>query len=141
MYNGDVKSNRKIDKKEENGGVIMKIAVGGLDKHKIAAAVREYGNGVAEVYETTDIAAAKDVKSGRTDYYFGACNSGGGAAISILIGIVGYSKCCTVAKNGQKADETIIKKHLLEGKICFGMSVENIEPTVKILMKNIIENQ
>ncbi len=117
----------------------MRIAVGGLDKNRMAASVREHGNSDVEVYETTDMSAAKDIKAGKTDYYFGACNSGGGAAISILIGMVGYNKCCTVAKNGQKADEKVIKKYLDEGKICFGMSVENIEATVQLLMKNILE--
>lgn len=115
----------------------MRIAVGGLDKRRMNDAVKRFGNDLVEVYETTDIVAAKDIKNGVTDYYFGACNSGGGAAISILIGMVGYSKCCTVAKNGQKANEDEIVKFLKEGKICFGMSVENIEPTVEILMKHI----
>lgn len=124
----------------KEGGITMRIAVGGLDKNIIAASVKEFGYNRVEVYETTDMTAAKDIKAGRTDYYFGACNSGGGAAISILIGMVGYNKCCTVAKNGQKADENIIKKYLDEGKICFGMSVENIEPTVKLLMKHILGN-
>lgn len=115
----------------------MRIAVGGLEKHRMAASVKKFGSDNVEIYETTDITAAKDIKSGRTDYYFGACNSGGGAAISILIGMVGYSKCCTVAKNGQKANEAKIKEHVDNGKICFGMSVENIEPAVEILMKHI----
>ncbi|PKM49294.1 MAG: DUF2620 domain-containing protein [Firmicutes bacterium HGW-Firmicutes-7] len=116
----------------------MRIAVGGLDKRRIKEAVKRFDIDHVEVYETTDIVAARDIKKGETEYYFGACNSGGGAAISILIGMVGYNKCCTVARNGQKANEEEIVKYLKEGKICFGMSVENIEATVELLMKHIV---
>ncbi len=124
---------------KKRNGDSMRIAVGGLEKHKILQAVEANANDSVEVYVTTDIGAARDIKENKTDFYFGACNSGGGAAISILIGIVGYSKCCTVAKNGQKAKESEVIKYLEDGKICFGMAVENIDDTVALLMKNILK--
>ncbi len=117
---------------------MIQIAIGGLEKKRIEAAILEHGEGRVNPIVTTDMAAAREIKAGKVDYYFGACNSGGGAAISILIGMVGYSKCCTVAKNGQRAKEEDVKKYLEEGKICFGMAVENIEDTVAVLVRNIL---
>lgn len=75
----------------------MKIAVGGLNKPAMEQAIKKAAPDV-EVIVTNDMKGAQLIKSGEVDYYFGACESGGGAAISILIGMVGFSKCCTVCK-------------------------------------------
>lgn len=77
----------------------MRIAVGGLNKNETEAAIKKADPSI-EVVVTNDMQGAQMIKSGKVDYYIGACNSGGGAAISILIGLVGYTKCCTVCKTG-----------------------------------------
>ncbi len=112
----------------------MRIAVGGLNKNEMEAAIKKAAPD-AEVTVTNDMTGAQLIKQGKVDYYFGACNSGGGAAISILIGLVGYPKCCTVCKNGctPKLDE--IKKFVDEGKVVFGMTVDTIDQTVPLLIE------
>ncbi len=117
----------------------MKIAIGGLKKNEMAAAIKK-ASPDTETIITTDIDAVKLLKNGDADYYFGACESGGGAAISILIGMVGYSKCCTVCKNGGQPNKAEIEKFVSEGKICFGMTVSNIDGTVPVLME-VLQNQ
>lgn len=64
------------------------------------------------------------------DYYFGACESGGGAAISILIGMLGYSKCCTVCKNASRPDPKEIQGFVDSGKIAFGIDDTGIKAGV-----------
>lgn len=111
----------------------MKIAIGGMQKNLMERTVKSvYPE--AETIVTTDMGAVPMLKNGQADYYFGACESGGGSAISILIGMVGYSKCCTVCKNGSKPNRTEIEKFVNDGKICFGMTVSSIESTVPILI-------
>ncbi|MBW7571922.1 DUF2620 family protein [Caproiciproducens faecalis] len=117
----------------------MKIAIGGLSKNVTAAAVQKFSGGKIETVITTDIGAVSMLKKGEVDYYFGACESGGGAAISILIGMIGYAKCCTVAKNGQVVKKENVEKFVNEGKIAFGMSVESIEKTVPLLVEALLE--
>ncbi len=112
----------------------MRIAVGGLNKNEMEAAVKKAAPD-AEVVVTNDMAGAQLIKQGKVDYYFGACNSGGGAAISILIGLVGYPKCCTVCKNGGKPNLDEIKKFVAEGKVVFGMTVDTIDQTVPLLIE------
>ena len=73
----------------------MKIAIGGMQKNEMDFAIKKAMPEVETVL-TNDMAAVKMLKNGEVDYYFGACESGGGSAISILIGLMGYSKCCTV---------------------------------------------
>ena len=116
----------------------MKIAIGGMKKNEMEGAIKK-ALPEAETVITTDIAAVPMLKSGGADYYFGACESGGGAAISILIGMVGYSKCCTVAKNGQKANIDQIRKLVGEGKIVFGMAHDGINETVPLLIQALQE--
>ena len=54
--------------------------------------------------------------------------------------MIGYGKCSTVAKaGGSSPEKDQIKKLLNEGKIAFGMSVENIEKTVPVLLESILE--
>lgn len=111
----------------------MKIAVGGLNKAAMEQAIKKAAPDV-EVIVTNDMKGAQLIKSGEVDYYFGACESGGGAAISILIGIVGFTKCCTVCKNGRTPDPAEIKKFVDEGKVVFGMTVGSIDATVPMLI-------
>lgn len=118
----------------------MKIAIGGLKKNEMEKAIKEASGGAIETIITTDIAGASMLKKGEVDYYFGACESGGGAAISILIGMIGYSKCCTVARNGQVAKKVDIEKHVADGKIVFGMAHDGIEQTVPILVEVLLAN-
>lgn len=112
--------------------------MGGLSKNETEAAVKKAAPD-AEVIVTNDMQGAGMIKSGKVDYYFGACNSGGGAAISILIGLVGYGACCTVCKNGCTPDASEIKKFVGEGKVVFGMTVDAIDATVPLLVKALQE--
>ncbi|MCI6274124.1 MAG: DUF2620 domain-containing protein [Coriobacteriaceae bacterium] len=111
----------------------MRIAVGGLNRNEMEAAVRKAAPN-AEVIPTNDMQGASLLKQGKADYYFGACNSGGGAAISILIGLVGYSKCCTVCKNGSTPNQQEIEDFVKQGKIVFGMTVDSLQKTVPLLV-------
>ena len=118
---------------------MLKIAIGGLNKNQMEEAIKRVGTGKVEVIKTTDINAVKLIKSGEADYYFGACNSGGGAAISILIAMLGFSKCATVAKNGYSPKVEEIKKFIGQGKVAFGMAVEAIDTAVPILLEELLK--
>ena len=119
---------------------MLRIAVGGLQKPLMQNAIMK-ACPEAVVTVTNDMNAVALLKRGEVDYYFGACESGGGAAISILIGMLGYSKCCTVCKNGGKPNPEEIRKCVREGKIAFGMTMQSIEATVAILVEALLENQ
>jgi len=118
----------------------MKVAIGGMKKTEMEAAIRK-ADPTIETVITTDIGAVPMLKKGVVDYYFGACESGGGAAISILIGMIGYGKCCTVAKNGGQVNPEAIQNFIKEGKVVFGMAHDSIEKAVPILVKELINAQ
>lgn len=118
----------------------MKVAIGGMKKTEMEAAIRK-ADPTIETVITTDIGAVPMLKNGVVDYYFGACESGGGAAISILIGMIGYNKCCTVAKNGGQVNPELIQKFIKEGKVVFGMAHDSIDKTVPILVQELNKEQ
>ncbi|NHM31432.1 DUF2620 domain-containing protein [Neobacillus terrae] len=118
---------------------MLRIVVAGLKKDQTERAVKQAGGDKVTVTATSDFDAAKKVKAGQADYYLGACNSGGGAALSIAIGILGYSNCSTVAKNGGKPDAQTIDKLVQDGKIAFGMSVENIETATPMIIQSLLK--
>jgi hypothetical protein len=120
---------------------MFKIAVGGLNKKEMEQAILQAARGGAKVIVTTDIQAGQMIKRGEVDYYLGACNSGGGAAISILIGMLGYQQCCTVAKAGQRPDPQLIQKFAAEGKIAFGMAVESISTAVPMVIQALLRQE
>ncbi|SHJ12861.1 Protein of unknown function DUF2620 [Clostridium cavendishii DSM 21758] len=120
---------------------MIKIAVGGLNKNEMERAIKAAGGDKVQVIVTNDMAGAKMLKSGEADYYFGACNSGGGAAISILIGMIGFSKCVTIAKNGQQPKKEEIEKHVKAGKIVFGMAIEAIDIGAPMLVDILLNNK
>lgn len=119
---------------------MIKIAIGGLQKEVMKRAIEKAGGDEVEAIISSDFEAAKMVKRGDIDYYFGACNSGGGAALSIPIGILGYANCATVARAGGRPDQKEIEKFVQAGKVAFGMSVEAIESAVPYLVKSILEH-
>lgn len=120
---------------------MIRIVIGGLQKDLIKKKAEETGGDQVEAIIASDFEAAKKVKAGEADFYLGACNSGGGAALSVAIGILGYNRCATVAKAGGRPDPKEIEKLVQEGKVAFGMSVEAIESTVPILVQNMLKAQ
>jgi Protein of unknown function DUF2620 len=118
---------------------MLTIVVGGLKKDVMERCIKQAGGDHVKVIATTDFDGAKKVKAGEADYYLGACNSGGGAALSIAIGILGYGKCATVAKTGGKPDPVHIEKLVQEGKVAFGMAVESIETAVPYIIQSLLK--
>lgn len=118
----------------------MKIVLAGLEREEMEDAIKKSGKEI-ETFITTDMKGAKMVKKGEADFYFGACNTGAGAAISIAIGLLGFDNCCTVAKPGQSPNKEEIEAFVKSGKVAFGMSIENIDKTIPLLLEALVEGE
>lgn len=118
---------------------MIRIVIAGLKKDLIEQSVKLAGGDQVETFVTTDMDAARQVKNGQADYYIGACNSGGGAALSIAIGLLGYSRCATVAKNGSKPDPQQIESLINNGTIAFGIAEESIELAVEYIVNSLLQ--
>ena len=111
----------------------MKIVVGGqIDKENVAEIIKKYIP-EAEITIKSDIDAAMDVKMGNVDYYFGACNTGGGGALAMAIAIAGADKCAT----GDILEEEKIRDEVKAGKVAFGFTPQSAEQVIKIVAEYI----
>ncbi|MGY4688733.1 DUF2620 domain-containing protein [Salibacterium sp. K-3] len=120
---------------------MIRFVIGGLEKNQIKHEIEKAGGDQVEAVVSTDFEGAKKIKAGEADYYIGACNSGGGAALSVVIGILGYSNCSTVAKAGGRPKQETIEKLVKEGKLAFGTAVESVDTAVPMIVEEILKNR
>jgi len=119
---------------------MVKIVVGGqLAKEEIAAKVKQAGADQVQVTVKADLQGAMDIMSGAADFYFGACQTGGGGSLGMAIALCGYGKCVTVASPGKRMSDAEMTAAVKSGKKCFGMVVEAIPTAVPVLVKAMIE--
>lgn len=120
---------------------MIRIAVGGaIDKQKIAETVKKAGGEKVTVNIFSDLDAAMAVKSGRADYYFGACATGGGGALALAMALIGGAKCATVSMPGRPPKEEDVVKAVKEGKVAFGFTNDHIDKAVPMILKAIFDH-
>lgn len=115
---------------------MKKIVVGGqIEKAQIEELLQKYGKGNYEITVKTDIDAAMDLKNGAVDYYFGACNTGGGGALAMAIALLGGDKTATLGMPGKTASAEEIKESVLAGKIAFGFTSQDMDFIIATTME------
>jgi hypothetical protein len=116
----------------------MRIVIGGqMEKEKILHTIEEFGDPAIEAVIKGDIEAARMVKKGEADYYFGCCATGGGGSLAAAIAILGYSKCASVSMPGRPPKEQEIVEQLDLGKVAFGFTDNHVSMTIPLLLKSI----
>lgn len=119
----------------KGGFVMKKIVVGGqIEKTKIEELLQKYGKGNYEISIKTDIDAAMALKSGAADYYFGACNTGGGGALAMAIAMLGGDRAATLGMPGKTSSEEEIKQSVEDGKVAFGFTSEDMDYIISTVM-------
>ena len=117
----------------------IKIVVGGqIDKQVIADLVSQIGGDKVTVEIMGDIQAAMAVKGGQADYYIGACNTGGGGALSMAIALIGHSECSTLSMPSSIKSNAEIAAEVAAGKKAFGMTSQHISTVVPVLMESLL---
>lgn len=118
---------------------MVRIVVGGqIEKDRIAEMIRKIGGDKVTVTVKSDIEAAMAIKTNQADYYFGACNTGGGGALAMAIALLGMNLCATVSMPGKiKSNEEIIKE-VENGKKAFGFTPQHAEQVIPVIMNKIL---
>lgn len=120
----------------------MKIIVGGqIDKQLVADIIAKNAGKNATISIQGDLDAAMTVKNGQADYYFGACNTGGGGALAMAIAILGMDKCVTVSMPSKVLTEDEIISHVQGGKIAFGFTPQHAEMVIPIIIRELLRVQ
>ncbi|PHM62537.1 DUF2620 domain-containing protein [Xenorhabdus ishibashii] len=118
----------------------MKFVVGGqIEKEAIAEGIRQLaGNKATAITIMNDIDAAMAIKNGEADYYFGACNTGGGGALAMAIALIGLKQCATIGMPGKILSNDEIITHVKAGKKAFGFTGQDIDIVLPVLISTII---
>lgn len=119
---------------------MIKIVVGGqIDKKELASLIEEYGEEKVEVDVKSDLDAAMDIKNDKADYYFGACNTGGGGALAMAIAMLGRGKTASVSMPGNIMSDEEIKEEVKSGKKAFGFTAQHKDRVVPVIMKELLQ--
>jgi hypothetical protein len=110
-----------------------------MNTQEIKDLVDKFAEGKIEAKITSDISGVQEVAKGEADYYFGACATGGGGAISMAIAILGYSKCFTASMPGKPPRKEEIEKAVRDGKKAFGFTCDHVQLTVPMIVEAILE--
>ncbi len=117
---------------------MIKVVVTGMGKERIAQLVQETGAGLVEAKAKTDFEAASAVKSGKADYYIGACQSGAGGALGVANAILGSAEVVRLSGVGTTADPADVRAAVESGKRAFGISYSQIDAIVPVLVGAIL---
>ncbi len=118
---------------------MIKVNIGGMNTQEIKDLVDKFAEGKFETKITSDISGVQEVAKGEADYYFGACATGGGGAISMAIAILGYSKCFTASMPGRPPRKEEIEKAVRDGKKAFGFTCDHVQLAVPMIVEAILE--
>jgi hypothetical protein len=118
---------------------VKKIVVGGhLEKEKIAEMIKEIGKDQVSVEIKSDLEAAMAVKNNQADYYFGACNTGGGGALAMAIAMLGMNQCVSVSTPGMMLSDEKILQSVKDGKKAFGFTPQHAEQVIPVILNAIL---
>jgi hypothetical protein len=118
---------------------MLRIVVGGqIDKQKVADTIKKIGGDKITLTIKSDIEAAMAIKTNQADYYFGACNTGGGGALAMAIALLGMNLCATVSMPGSVKSDADIIKEIEAGKKAFGFTPQHAEQVISVIMNKIL---
>ncbi len=118
---------------------MIKVNIGGMNTQEIKDLVDKFAEGKFEAKITSDISGVQEVAKGEADYYFGACATGGGGAISMAIAILGYSKCFTASMPGKPPRKEEVEKAVRDGKKAFGFTCDHVQLAVPMIVEAILK--
>ncbi|OKP03642.1 DUF2620 domain-containing protein [Xenorhabdus eapokensis] len=118
----------------------MRFVIGGqIEKEAIAEGLRQLaGDKATAITIMNDIDAAMAIKHGEADYYFGACNTGGGGALAMAIALIGLDQCATIGMPGKILSNDEIIAHVKAGKKAFGFTGQDIDIVLPVVINAII---
>lgn len=120
---------------------MKKIVIGGqIEKNKIKELIEEHSNGQFAVTVMNDLDAVMALQAGGADYYFGACNTGGGGALAMAIALLGMDKCSTLGMPGKTASVEEINASIKAGKVAFGFTSQDMPFIIKHIMHALQEH-
>ncbi len=118
----------------------LKIVAAGIGSREIHQILEQYDSASIRSQIMSDFEGAQAVQRGDADVYFGACYSGQGGALAAAIAILGYTNTAMVGDPGRGVDSDKIAEAVSQGIKAFGMTHDQIEQAVPLLVEALLKN-
>jgi hypothetical protein len=119
---------------------MIRIAVCGMGRDRIATLARQAGGDAVETLPLTDFESANAVKAGTADYYIGACQSGAGGALAVANAILGSASVIRLAGPGGTApDAGQVREAVQAGRKAFGVVHTQLDAAVPVIVAELIK--
>lgn len=114
------------------------VVVTGLGREETVRTVKRLAGARAIVAPMTDVEGALAIRDGHADYLIGVCQSGAGGALAMAVAFLGRDRCATLATMGRAPNPVEVARFVREGKVAFGMATDQVEPTVRLLLAELL---
>lgn len=120
---------------------MIRIAVCGMGRDRIATLARQAGGDAVETLPLTDFEAANAVKTGKADFYIGACQSGAGGALAVANAILGSASVIRLAGPGGGAPQAEqVRVAVQDGRKAFGLVHTQLDAAVPVIVTELIKD-
>ncbi|MBU4680743.1 DUF2620 family protein [Cedecea davisae] len=113
---------------------MKRIGITGLEREAMQVLIEQSAPGRFTTQLVSDMDAANSVKRGDLHYTIGAFHSGIGPALAVAVAVLGSEKCCTISSPDSPAREQQIARWVRDGKVAFGISIENASRAIPLLV-------
>lgn len=114
------------------------IVATGLGRERLARQMQALAGSRAKVAAMTDVEGALAVRDGHADYFIGVCQSGAGGALAMAFAFIGKERCATLSSLGRPPDAAVVASAVAAGIVAFGISTDNAELTVAMLISELV---
>jgi hypothetical protein len=112
-----------------------------MGRDRIATLARQAGGDAVETLPLTDFEAANAVKTGKADFYIGACQSGAGGALAVANAILGSASVIRLAGPGGGAPQAEqVRVAVQDGRKAFGLVHTQLDAAVPVIVTELIKD-
>lgn len=109
------------------------IYIGGVGKADVKRLLEQRRDPQLKVVVSNDLEAGQMLKRLPNAYYIGTCHTGAGGSLGAMLAFLGRQKCHTFGRQA-KANPAEVQKLLNDGVRAFGLSVDQINSVVPVLV-------
>lgn len=116
------------------------IYLGGVGKADVKRLLEQRRDPQLTIVVSNDLEAGPILKRTTNTYYIGTCHTGAGGSLGAMLAFMGRQRTHTFGRQGRTTPEEV-KKLLAAGVRVFGLSVDQINAVVPVLVDAIQSHQ
>jgi hypothetical protein len=116
------------------------IYLGGVGKSDVKRQLEQRHDPKLKIMVSNDLEAGPILRRTSDTYYIGTCHTGAGGSLGAMLAFLGRQKCHTFGRQARIATGDV-QKLLQAGVRAFGLSVDQINAVVPVLVDTILAHQ